>query len=63
MPNDLTIYKDIATETVYVLAHRGRHGVTLRDLASEPGDPDGLRVISEWTLWEAVSAGRWLRYT
>lgn len=62
MPDDLAIYKDLATETVYVLAHRWRHGVTLRDLDSEPGDPDGLLVISEWDLWEAVQTGRWQRF-
>ena len=58
---DLAIYKDTTTGAVYVLAHRGRHGVTLRDLDSEPGDPDGVIVISEWDLWQAVQAGRWQR--
>ncbi len=47
--------------TVNVLAHSNRHGVTLRDLDSEPGDPAGVVVISEWNLWAAVSAGRWQR--
>lgn len=61
MADDLVIYKDTATEAAYVLAHRDRQGVTLRDLDSEPGDPDGVMVISEWDLWAAVSAGRWLR--
>ena len=61
MPDDLAIYKDTATETVYVPAWRDRHGVTLRDLDSEPGDPEGVIVVSEWSLWEAVSAGRWQR--
>jgi hypothetical protein len=60
MPDDLpAIYKDTVTETVYVLARRDRIGVTLRDLDSEPGDPDGVIVVSEWALWEAVETGRW----
>jgi hypothetical protein len=33
--------KDVTTGTVYVLAWRNRQGVTLRDLDSEPGDPNG----------------------
>ena len=61
MVDDLAIYKDTATGTVYVLAHRGHQGVTLRDLDSEPGDPDGVIVVSEWALWQAVKKGRWLR--
>ena len=63
VPDDLAIYKDTTAETVYVLACRTGHGVTLRDLSSEPGDPDGVIVISEWALREAVSTGRRLRYT
>lgn len=39
MADDLAIYKDTTTGTVYVLAWRDRHRVTLRDLDSEPGDP------------------------
>ena len=62
MAEDLVIYKDATAGTVYVLAHRNRHGVTLRDLDSEPGDPDGVIAVSEWTLWEAVQAGLWQRY-
>lgn len=61
MPDDLAIYKDTTTGTVYVLAWRDRQGVALRDLDSEPGDPDGVIVISEWDLWKAVQGGRWQR--
>jgi hypothetical protein len=61
MSDDLAIYKDTATGTVYVLASRDHRGVTLRDLESEPGDPDGVIVVSEWDLWQAVQTGRWQR--
>ena len=61
MADDLAIYKDTTTETVYVVARRDRLGVTLRDLDSEPGDTAGVVVISEWDLWEAVQGGRWTR--
>ena len=61
MAEDLVIYKDATTGAVYVLAWRNRQGGTLRDLDSEPGDPAGVVVISEWALWEAVQAGRWQR--
>ena len=36
-------------------------GVTLRDLDSELGDPDGVVVVGEWGLWNAVQSGRWER--
>ena len=52
------LYKDTATGAVYVVASRGRQGVTLRDLDSEPGDPEGVIVVGEWGLWEAVQSGR-----
>ncbi|MDA8119643.1 MAG: hypothetical protein M0Z85_06235 [Gammaproteobacteria bacterium] len=55
------LYKDTTTDAVYVVAWRDRQGVTLRDLDSEPGDPDGVIVVSEWGLWEAVQSGRWER--
>ena len=58
---DLMLYKDTTTDAVYVVAWRDRQGVTLRDLDSEPGDPDGVIVVSEWGLWEAVQSGRWER--
>ncbi len=61
MSDDLAIYKDTATGTVYVLASRDHRGVTLRDLSSDPGDPDGVIVVSEWELWQAVQTGRWQR--
>ena len=61
MLDDLAIYKDVATGTAYVLAARDHHGVTLRDLDSEAGDPDGVIVVSEWGLWDAVQSGRWER--
>ena len=61
MWRDLVLYRDIAAGTVYVLAHRNRQGVTLRDLDSEPGDPDGVIVVSEWDLWQALQSGRWQR--
>ena len=63
MSDDLAIYKDVATGSVYVLAWRDHQGVALRDLDSEPGDPGGVIVVSEWELWEAIQAGRWQRYT
>ena len=61
MGDDLILYKDVSTGAVYVLASRDHHGVTLRDLDSEPGDPDGVVVASEWGLWDAVQSGRWER--
>jgi hypothetical protein len=61
MPDDLAVYKDVTTEAVYVTPWRNRQGVTLRDLDSEPGDPEGVIVVSEWGLWEAVQSGRWQR--
>ena len=61
MCGDLTIYRDVTTGAVYVLSTRDRRGVTLRDLASEPGDPRGVIVVSEWWLWQEVRAGRWER--
>ena len=61
MPDDIMLYKDVATGAVYVLASRDHCGVTLRDLDSEPGDPDGVVVVSEWGLWDAVQSGRWQR--
>ena len=61
MRGDLTLYRDTATSTVYVVASRDRRGVTLRDLASEPGDPRGVIVVSEWWLWQEVRAGLWER--
>jgi hypothetical protein len=61
MRDDIMLYKDVATGAVYVLASRDHCGVTLRDLDSEPGDPDGVVVVSEWGLWDAVQSGRWQR--
>ncbi|MDA8119539.1 MAG: hypothetical protein M0Z85_05695 [Gammaproteobacteria bacterium] len=61
MSDDLAIYKDMTTGTVYVLAWRDHRGVTLRDLNSDPGDPDGVIMVSEWDLWQAVQTGRWQR--
>ena len=61
MDDAIMLYKDTATGAVYVVASRGRQGVTLRDLDSEPGDPDGVVVVSEWGLWDAVQSGRWQR--
>ena len=61
MSDDLALYRDTATGTVYVLAWRNSQGVTLRDLESEPGDPNGVLVVSEWELWQAVQTGRWQR--
>ena len=58
---DLMLYKDTTTDAVYVVAWRDRQGVTLRDLDSEPGNPDGVIVFSEWELWEAIQSGRWER--
>ena len=55
------LYKDTATGAVYVVASRGRQGVTLRDLDSEPGDPEGVIVVGERGLWDAVQSGRWER--
>ena len=55
------LYKDTATGAVYVVASRGHQGVTLRDLDSEPGDAEGVIVVSEWGLWDAVQSGRWER--
>ena len=60
MGDDIMLYKDTAG-AVYVVASRGHQGVTLRDLDSEPGDPEGVIVVSEWGLWEAVQSGRWQR--
>ncbi len=59
MGDDIMLYKDTATGAVYVVASRGHQGVALRDLDSEPGDPEGVIVVSEWGLWEAVQSGRW----
>lgn len=59
MADDLTVYKDATTGAVYVLSHRNRHRVTLRNLDSEPGDPAGMIVISEWALWKALRSGDW----
>ena len=50
MVADIVLYKDVATGAVYVVASRGHQGVTLRDLDSEPGDPEGVIVVSEWGL-------------
>ena len=61
MRDDIMLYKDMATGAVYVVASRGHQGVTLRDLDSEPGDPEGVIVVSEWGLWDAVQSGRWER--
>ena len=61
MGDDLILYMDVATGAVYVVASRDHQGVTLRDLDSEPGDPDGVIVVSEWGLWDAVQSGRWER--
>ena len=61
MPDDIMLYKDVATGAIYVAASRGHQGVTLRDLDSEPGDPDGVVVVSEWTLWQSLHAGIWHR--
>lgn len=61
MCRDLTFYRDIAAGTVYVLAWRNSQGVTLRDLNSEPGDPNGVIVVSEWELWQTLQSGRWQR--
>ena len=61
MDDAIMLYKDTATGAVYVVASRGRQGVTLRDLDSEPGDPEGVIVVSEWGLWDAVQSGRWER--
>ena len=61
MRDNIMLYKDVATGAVYVLASRDHCGVTLRDLDSEPGDPDGAMVVGEWALWEAVQSGRWER--
>ncbi len=61
MGDDIMLYKDVATGAVYVVASRGHQGVTLRDLDSEPGDPDGVVVVGEWALWDAVQSGRWER--
>ncbi|MHB1608956.1 MAG: hypothetical protein ACYCXX_10065 [Acidiferrobacter thiooxydans] len=63
MGDDLILYMDVATGAVYVVASRGHQGVTLRDLDSEAGDPDGAIVVGEWALWEAVQSGRWERLT
>lgn len=59
MSDDIMLYKDVATGAAYVLASRDHHGVLLRDLDSEPGDQDGVIVVSEWGLWDAVQSGRW----
>jgi hypothetical protein len=61
MGNDLMLYKDVTTGAAYVLSSRDHRGVTLRDLDSEPGDPDGVIVVSEWGLWDAVQSGLWER--
>ena len=61
MDDGIMLYKDTATGAVYVVASRGHQGVTLRDLDSEPGDPEGVIVVSEWGLWDAVQSGRWER--
>lgn len=62
MHDELLLYKDLTTGRGYVVAGRDRLGVTLRDLDSEPGDPAGLIVVSEWGLWQAVRTGRWERH-
>lgn len=54
----LEIYRDLATDTVYVLAGRDKYGVHLRDLDSEPGDPAGVVVVGEWEFWAAKTQGR-----
>ena len=61
MRDELLLYKDLTTGCGYVVAGRDRLGVTLRDLDSDPGDPAGLIVVSEWGLWQAVQVGRWER--
>ena len=61
MGDDLILYMDVATGAVYVVASRGHQGVALRDLDSEPGDPNGVLVVGEWALWEAAQSGRWER--
>ncbi len=62
MCDEIVLYKDLAAGRSYVVAWRDRMGVTLRDLDSDPGDPTGLVVVSEWTLWQAVRTGRWERH-
>lgn len=59
MCDEIILYKDLSTGHAYVVAWRDRLGVILRDLDSEPGDPPGLIVVSEWGLWQAVRTGRW----
>lgn len=61
--DEILVYRDTATGAVYVVGPRGRRGITLRNLASEPGDPDGVVVVSEWILWQSVRSRQWQRLT
>lgn len=54
----LEMYRDMDTDTVYVLAGRDRLGVHLRDLDSEPGDLAGIVTWGEWDFWAAVRQRR-----
>ena len=62
MPDDRALYKDTATGTVCVLASRDHRWVIMRDLNSDPRDPDGVVVVSEWGLWQVIQTGLWQRY-
>ena len=69
MGDDIMLYKDTATgirirprePSMWSPRAATSQGVTLRDLASELGDPDGVVVVGEWGLWNAVQSGRWER--